>query len=242
MKLLINPVLAQISEEISGFHAEVRMDCKIESYSCKMASHDKKLFRQVISGGGGADGTEALSPSHMSPSVLPGSLGLGYDMSSSPPEYTSVHSCSTRTLFYLKSTLNAVFHPDYDFTHAKSSEFSKEPSLAWMQRNVDAHLSPVFGTEYHALNSSLWGALDAEIQLAECDVYSYNPDLDTDPFGEEGMLWSFNYFLYNKKLKRIVFFRATAFSHSAPSEDDDTEDEGGMLRDMSEDEYDYLEN
>ena len=54
------------------------------------------------------------------------------------------------------------------------------------------------------------------------------------------MLWSFNYFLYNKKLKRIVFFRATAFSHSAPSEDDDTEDEGGMLRDMSEDEYDYL--
>jgi hypothetical protein len=55
------------------------------------------------------------------------------------------HSCSTRTLFYLKSTLNAVFHPDYDFSHAKAAEFSKEPSLAWIQRNVDAHLSPVFG-------------------------------------------------------------------------------------------------
>lgn len=35
---------------------------------------------------------------------------------------------------------------------------------------------------------------------------SYNPDLDSDPFGEEGSLWSFNYFFYNKKLKRIVFF------------------------------------
>ena len=34
---------------------------------------------------------------------------------------------------------------------------------------------------------------------------SYNPDLDSDPFGEEGSLWSFNYFFYNKKLKRIVF-------------------------------------
>lgn len=37
-------------------------------------------------------------------------------------------------------------------------------------------------------------------------VGSYNPDLDSDPFGEEGSLWSFNYFFYNKKLKRIVFF------------------------------------
>ena len=37
-------------------------------------------------------------------------------------------------------------------------------------------------------------------------VRSYNPDLDCDPFGEEGSLWSFNYFFYNKKLKRIVFF------------------------------------
>lgn len=35
---------------------------------------------------------------------------------------------------------------------------------------------------------------------------SYNPDLDSDPFGEEGSLWSFNYFFYNKRLKRIVFF------------------------------------
>ena len=36
---------------------------------------------------------------------------------------------STKTLFYLISTLNASFNPDYDFTSAKSEEFSKEPSL-----------------------------------------------------------------------------------------------------------------
>ena len=34
---------------------------------------------------------------------------------------------STRTLFYLISTLNASFQPDYDFSNAKSDEFSKEP-------------------------------------------------------------------------------------------------------------------
>ena len=41
---------------------------------------------------------------------------------------------STKTLFYLISTLNASFNPDYDFTSAKSEEFSKEPSL--QVRNV----------------------------------------------------------------------------------------------------------
>jgi hypothetical protein len=36
---------------------------------------------------------------------------------------------SRKTLFYLIATLNAAFHPDYDFSDAKSHEFSKEPSL-----------------------------------------------------------------------------------------------------------------
>lgn len=40
--------------------------------------------------------------------------------------------------------------------------------------------------------------------------YSYNPDLDSDPYGEEGSLWSFNYFFYNKKMKRILFFTCRA--------------------------------
>lgn len=35
---------------------------------------------------------------------------------------------STKSLFYLISTLNASF-ADYDFSGAKSEEFSKEPGL-----------------------------------------------------------------------------------------------------------------
>lgn len=50
---------------------------------------------------------------------------------------------------------------------------------------------------------------------------SYNPDLDSDPFGEDGSLWSFNYFFYNKRLKRVVFFSCRsirlALSTSLPS-------------------------
>lgn len=54
-----------------------------------------------------------------------------------------------------------------------------------------------------AVNTLRYGSA----RLSPClFVHSYNPDLDSDPFGEEGSLWSFNYFFYNKKLKRIVFF------------------------------------
>jgi hypothetical protein len=48
--------------------------------------------------------------------------------------------------------------------------------------------------------------------LKDCDIYSYNPDLTSDPFGEDGSLWSFNYFFYDKKMKRIVPFTCRALS------------------------------
>jgi hypothetical protein len=60
------------------------------------------------------------------------------------------------------------------------------------------------------LGASLWVAINDEISLEDCDIYSYNPDLASDPFGEVGCLWSFNYFFYNKRLKRIVFFTCRA--------------------------------
>ena len=34
--------------------------------------------------------------------------------------------------------------------------------------------------------------------------------LQGDPFSVAGSLWSFNFFLYNRKLKRILFFTAAA--------------------------------
>lgn len=92
----------------------------------------------------------------------------------------------------------------------QSHEFSKEPSLNWVMNAIDTNLSATAGEQYRALRQSVWLAIDDEITLEECDIYSYNPDLGSDPFGEDGCLWSFNYFFYNKKLKRIVFFTCRA--------------------------------
>jgi hypothetical protein len=76
--------------------------------------------------------------------------------------------------------------------------------------SVDNNLSAVAGEQYMNLKIALWTTIDDEINLSECDIYSYNPDLNSDPYGEPGCLWSFNYFFFSKKLKRIVFFTCRA--------------------------------
>jgi len=81
---------------------------------------------------------------------------------------------------------------------------------------VDNNLSATAGDLYNSkLHAQLWAAINDEINLTECDIYSYNSDLTSDPFGEDGSLWSFNYFFYNRKLKRIVLFtcRAVSLNH-----------------------------
>lgn len=44
--------------------------------------------------------------------------------------------CCRKTLFYLITTLNESFRPDYDFSAARAHEFSREPSLNWVSLSV----------------------------------------------------------------------------------------------------------
>eukprot|EP00040_Diaphanoeca_grandis_P039842 m.260323 g.260323 ORF g.260323 m.260323 type:complete len:273 (-) comp39669_c0_seq1:96-914(-) len=241
MKLLINPVLSQISEALSGDHGDTHVAFRIESYSCKMITREKKMFKQLFANGADVESKETLSPpidsdtivgspifhslmTELSPSAFPDSVGTS---TSDRLQYT----CSTRTLYYLKATLNTAFAPDYDFSSATSEEFTKEPSLDWIQKTMNGHLVTVIENVYSML-PLLWQTLEKEIVPSECDIYSYRPDMDGDPFGEEGSLWSFNYFLYNKKLKRIVFIRANASSIHTGSEDDEMSENDMDMDDM----------
>ncbi|NXV24522.1 MAF1 polymerase, partial [Cepphus grylle] len=102
---------------------------------------------------------------------------------------------------------------------------------------VNCSLFSAVREDFNALKPHLWDAVDEEICLSECDIYSYNPDLDSDPFGEDGSLWSFNYFFYNKRLKRIVFFTCRSISGYAY-----TRSEAGNELDMDLGEEDAEEN
>jgi len=122
--------------------------------------------------------------------------------------------------FFLILTLNASYQPDYDFTNTPSSEFSKELSLDYVVKDIENYLSPV--EAYDQTRQKVWESIDNEINLSECEFYSYNPDLASDPCGEDGCLWFFNFFFFNKKMKRILFFSCRCTSKDEL--DDYTED------------------
>ncbi len=46
-----------------------------------------------------------------------------------------------------------------------------------------AGVVPTYNTE---TAPKLWNAIENEIKIRECDIYSYIPDLDSDPYSEEG--------------------------------------------------------
>jgi len=220
MKLLENNGFEVINSSLSIQSGEAKIVGRMESYSCKMIGAEKQFYKKFAGSAGRNPKTlEALSP--------PSNGYGGYAFSTSPfarsssrissgseDESSGGVLCDTiarKTLFHLISTLNAAF-PDYSFSDTKAEEFTKEPSLQFVSQNVDNLLSVAARAQYAKIHDKLWVSLNEEINLLECDIYSYNPDLTSDPFGEDGSLWSFNYFFFNKKLKRIVLFTCRALT------------------------------
>ncbi|GKV42944.1 hypothetical protein SLEP1_g50292 [Rubroshorea leprosula] len=64
-----------------------------------------------------------------------------------------------------------------------------------------------------SLLETVYKALDEVVKLSDCEIYSYNPDYDADPFLENGAIWSFSFFFYNRKLKRVVGFHFCCLSN-----------------------------
>ena len=154
---------------------------RIESYSCKMAGNDKKLYKTLNEGSAPSE-LQALSPPQttnsgsISPtnSSYPAILANARQRSSSTGSQEEAVLCDTisrKMLFYLISTLNASFNPDYDFSNVKSDEFSREPNLQLVVDAINGNLSAINGETFVALKSGLWAAIDEEINLAECEIY-----------------------------------------------------------------------
>lgn len=253
MKLLENSQFEALSNALSTENVFSIIATRIESYSCKMAGDCKRQYKQLHDKKTGISPPDyqMLGPSStvtaqlLSQSTSPmlsnnltnymrsrsvNNANITDDEQQQQQQQqhsgsfnsSSIDIISKKTLFYLISTLNASFQPDYDFTNTLSSEFSKEPSIEFVIKNVENFLATV--DVYSKLKQQIWDSIDKEINLNECEFYSYNPDLASDPCAEDGCLWFFNFFVYNKKMKRIVFFSCRCTSKSIDSNLDDDED------------------
>jgi hypothetical protein len=144
--------------------------------------HDEKTGTSPIQLLGPAGSLQQLgvSPTTIIPSLNTYMINRSI---SDDPEFSSLSSSATtnggsielisrKTLFYLISTLNASFQPDYDFSNTLGSEFSKEPSLEFVIKSVENYLGT--SEAYARLKRQLWDAIDKEINLTECEFYRYD--------------------------------------------------------------------
>lgn len=185
----------------------------LEAYSCKHTGTDKKLSLSLEN-------------------EIFDYLGKSSDAdSSSPVEYLMCRS-SRKTLIYL---LLALYHmyPDYDFSAVNAHQFFTEESWDSFKQIFDVYMFEASkewldANEGSALLETLYKALDEVVKVAECEIYTYNPEADADPFLEKGAIWSYHFFFYNRRLKRVVTFRFSCVSNLVG--------EGHLLDDSSFDE------
>ncbi|RKP13606.1 repressor of RNA polymerase III transcription Maf1 [Piptocephalis cylindrospora] len=198
MKYLEIAPLEAITSSLNFEVPDSQIFGRVEAYSCKSASNDKKLYKALEN----KYGSVALQPSHASPSFTHPTSTSPHDLRASSPFGSLEQPSSRKALFYLIATLNASF-PDYDFTETKpSSCFRHHYQLAPVVNEVNTTLSNVGrGTIVREL--ALWDIMDQIVELSDCDIYSYDPEGEENPY--EGSLWSLNYFFFNRKIKRLIF-------------------------------------
>ena len=138
------------------------------------------------------------------------------ELGSSPPSgESSSGGMSVKLFYYLVATMNLIF-PDYDFGDMDVHAFRMHPSLQTIINHVNMTLFSMISRRVamEEFTGRLWERVDGAINLSDCEIYSFVPDDSTeeleDPFWERGCIWSFNYFFWNRKLKRILLFTCRA--------------------------------
>ena len=205
-------------------------------YTTKAAGCDKKLYKAIDERlekqhKVNKEISETLAKSHNNPHH-----GQSIDLSRSSPFGPLSQISARRTFAYLIATLNAS-HPDYDFSYLlRPSDFRREKSVRHAMNALDTTLYslrprsssaslaiPTYWTSIassapaivsgngESWNPRKWRVIDKEMNLKECSVYAYVPE--EDPYdGDEGAIWSFNYFFFNKTKKRVCYIYLKSLS------------------------------
>lgn len=229
MKYLDEPRLAYWSNFLGSVELGDRLlSVRTDAFSCKKAGDDKRLSKELerhmkekVSASLSSSPPEATATNTLSRVVRSSSTSSSTSTSAygtSPSFGASLADVGVRrTLVDLICTMNASF-PDYDFSGVRPDHFDKEASVSLVRNKVNAALAEISVIHNKIFLESFWADLDEVMQLKDCEVYSYSPDMEGDPF-TEGCLWSFNHFFLNKSLKRVLFLHCTTKSKLHVMED-----------------------
>lgn len=223
MKYLESDIFDALNCALSSIETpEEKIIGRLEAYSCKDTGNDKQLRKQIESKL--LEEIEELkTPEYSFSSSIVSPFG--------PLDQTA----SRRTFFYLIATLNAVF-PDYDFSGMRHEVFNKLPSVSIVQNTVQNTLFKlVKSPSSNYLQQQIWGAIDETVDLANCDIYSFNPDWNCDPYSDEPTIWSYHFFFVNRNLKRIVLFTYRSVSNISMNNTYNDDDEEFYMEDINDD-------
>lgn len=195
-------------------------DCHVvggcDLYTTKAAGTDKKLYKSIEHSLESQHESLVRASASLSPPQA-SSAASALNLSRSSPFGPLTQISSRRTFAYLIATLNAS-HPDYDFSHLlRPSDFRCERNLKSVMNTINTALynlmtvpkgmtttgMPTTGGN-QTWGPHIWRIIDKEMSLKDCSIYCYAPE--EDPYdGEEGAIWSLNYFFFNKTRKRVCY-------------------------------------
>ncbi|EDO18078.1 hypothetical protein Kpol_1045p65 [Vanderwaltozyma polyspora DSM 70294] len=121
-------------------------------------------------------------------------------------------TASRRIFAYLIAILNASY-PDHDFSSLEPTDFVKSSLKELISK---------FENSLYSLGKQpeewMWEIINSHMDLSDCVIYRYDPNksfLDDEP----GHLWSLNWFIFNKKRKRVAYLYLYALRIQAPMTD-----------------------
>ncbi|OMP87893.1 Repressor of RNA polymerase III transcription MAF1-like protein [Diplodia seriata] len=115
--------------------------------------------------------------------------------------------------------MNTIDTTLYNLRPRPSNAMLAVPPSSWSGGNGGSGSSGTRTPGGHQVWSPrMWKMIDNEMNLRDCAIYCYQPE--EDPFdGEEGSIWSMNYFFFNKHRKRVcyVYLRGLSIMSHSPA-------------------------
>jgi hypothetical protein len=215
MKYIDNPQLAKLSQALSHDGPECTVRTRIEAYSCKHVKRDKRLIKTLeasyaedvahsppgpswladepegeMTPFGPIDNTSSRKTLYL----LIATLNIAfpdYEFSEVRPSHFARESSGAEILNALSTTLVA---PHTSESNARTYYAYPPTSPDLFPKSFPSSSSPFdrpIRSPYAApplvsgTHPTLYRTIDDAIGLSECQVYSYNPDIDSDPNANE---------------------------------------------------------